>query len=139
MVKSLFILLFVFSLIGCSKTTSMDCDNPDYSECITTEPDFWELKIIVTKVEKTSKVPIVLFKGKFGSTSEVIYSDTVEQVETTIYLPLNQDYYATATYEKDGKTIYAVDGVYFEKKSKQVCDSVCWSVKHGEIDIRLKN
>lgn len=125
--------------MACSKGTSTDCDNPDYSDCITEEPNFSDLKIIVTKEEKTSRIPVELYKGKFGGTSEVIFSDTVDQVETIIYLPLNQNYYAKATYVKDGKTIYAVDGVYFEKKSRQICDSVCWSIKHSEIDISLKN
>ena len=125
--------------MSCSKNANMDCENPDYSNCNTIEPINGELTVNVTKLDKTSRVPLSLYKGKFGNPQELIFSDTVTIVDTSVILSLNQDYYAVATYVQDGKTIYAVDGVYFEKVSQKECDSICWSIKHNTIDVRLKN
>lgn len=125
-------------LLSCGKSESVDCENPDYSNCNTIEPIDGTMHIIVTKLEKTSRVPLTLYEGKFGAPVRTVFNDTVTTVDTSINLELNKDYYAVAKYIRDGKTIYAVDGDYFKKVSRDVCDSVCWSVKNSEIDVRLK-
>ena len=137
-VKYLILLCSVAFFIGCNKSSNVDCENPDYSNCNTIEPENGNITILVTKLEKTSKVPLALYKGKFGSPEDLVFYDTISVVDTSVVLDLNNDYYAVATYLRNGKTIYAVDGVYFEKKSKQECDSTCWSIKNTEIDVRLK-
>lgn len=136
--KKIYYLAILLIFLGCGKSQSVDCENPDYSNCNTVEPIDGTMHIILTKLEKTSRVPLVLYEGKFGSPIRIIFSDTATTVDTSVYLELNKDYYAVATYYRDGKTIHAVDGSYFKKVSKDVCDSVCWSVKGDEIDVRLK-
>ena len=140
MVKTnIFLIVVILFILSCSKTSTMDCENPDYSDCNTIEPINGDLTIIVTKLEKTSEVPLSVYKGKFGSPDELVFQDTVSNVETVLNLLLNNNYYAVATYQVDGKTINAVDGVSFEKKGTVTCDSTCWKVKNSEIDVRLKN
>ncbi len=139
MVKRYLILFFLVSVfLGCNKNSNVDCENPDYSNCNTIEPTAGSVTILVTKEDKNSRVPLALYRGKFGSHESRIFYDTVTVVDTSVTLPLNTDYYAIATYLRNGKTIYTVDGIYLEKKSKRVCDSTCWSVKNAEIDVRLK-
>lgn len=136
--RKIYYLIIVLLFLGCGKSQNVDCENPDYSNCNTVEPTEGTMHIIVTKLEKTSRVPLVLYQGKFGAPEKTIFNDTVYSVDTSFILPLNLNYYAVAKYLRDGKTINAVDGAYFKKVSKDVCDSVCWSVKGSEIDVRLK-
>jgi len=135
--KLYFIVLLVI-LLGCNKSPNIDCENPDYSSCITTEPVDGSLRIIVTKLNKNSRVPLTLYQGKYGAPEKIIFNDTVCIVDTSFFLPLNYNYYAIAKYINNGKTTYAVDGDFFQKYSKTECDSVCWSIKGDEIDVRLK-
>jgi hypothetical protein len=136
--NKLYFVVFLLLLFACNKGSNMDCENPDYSSCNTTEPVDGYFRVIVTKQEKNSKVPLILYQGKFGSPERKVFDSVVSIVDTTFILPLNHDYYAIATYIVNGKTINAVDGAYFEKFSKTECDSVCWSIKGDEIDVRLK-
>ena len=140
MVKYSFILIvFATFIISCNKDSNVDCESYDYSSCNTLEPIESVLNIIVTMENDSSKVPVYLYKGKYGGASTLIYSDTVSDVEIKISLPLNEDYYAKAKYVKNGNIIYAVDGTYFKKVGQPTCDSTCWKIKGNEIDIRLKN
>lgn len=132
------ILFLIVVSFGCNKTSNVDCENPDYSNCNTVEPVDGNLTILVTKQDKNSRVPLTLYQGKFGSPEGLIFYDTITVVDTNVILELNKNYYAIASYQRDGKTIYAVDGVYLKKESRQECDSTCWSVKNSEIDVRLK-
>lgn len=137
--KKLYLIVLLLLIIGCNKSENIDCENPDYSNCNTTEPKDGMLRIIVTKLTPTSEVPLTLYQGKFGSPEKLIFNDTISVVDTSFLLPLNYDYYAIAKYLSNGKTIYAVDGDFFQKYSNTECDSVCWSIKGDEIDVRLKN
>ena len=140
MVKyGLILLLVAIMFASCNKDSNVDCENYDYSSCNTIEPDEGELSIIVTKQTVNSMVPVSLYKGKYGVTATLIYSDTVSEVELKFNVMLNEDYYAIAKYESGGKAIYAIDGTYFKKVGQTTCDSTCWKIKGAEIDIRLKN
>jgi hypothetical protein len=137
--KKLYLIVCLVLLFGCDKSSKMDCENPDYSSCNTVEPVEGSLLVIVTKQDKNSRVPLAIFQGKLGALEDTIFNGVVSSVDTTFILPLNRDYYAIAKYIVNGNTINAVDGDYFETYSKTECDSVCWSIKGDEIDVRLKN
>ncbi len=126
-------------LISCNKDYNVDCSTYDYSNCNTLEPTNADITITITMQNIYSKVPIWLYKGKFGDNQELIYADTISKAETKFNLQLNQDYYAKAEYIKDGKKIYAVDGSFLKKVGKTICDSTCWIIKGDAIDLRLKN
>lgn len=134
----LYILLLVSLLYCCGKNDGIDCEDPDYSDCNTTEPEYGEVQITVTKHEKTSRVPLLLYRGKFGEQGSLIFNDTVTSVDTSVLLDFENDYYAIAVYNIDNNTTYAVDGAYLKKKSSKLCDSVCWTVKGNQLDVRLK-
>ncbi|NCO54705.1 MAG: hypothetical protein COS14_14155 [Bacteroidetes bacterium CG02_land_8_20_14_3_00_31_25] len=139
MVKIFLMILFVFVIVSCNKDYNVDCTTYDYSNCNTIEPTNADVTITITKQTKDSKVPVWLYKGKYGNSQELIFFDTILDVETKFNLQLNNDYYAIAKYYKNEKTIYAIDGSYLKKVGKAVCDSTCWIIKGNIIDLRLKN
>jgi hypothetical protein len=134
----IYFIVFLILLLGCNKSENIDCENPDYSNCNTTEPNEGMMRVIVTKQNPNSEVPLTLYQGKFGSPEKTVFDGVIGVVDTSFLLPLNYDYYAIAKYISNGKTIYAVDGDFFQKYSNTECDSVCWSIKGNEIDVRLK-
>lgn len=139
MVKIYIIIFLIIVLVGCNKDYNVDCTTYDYSNCNTIEPTSADYTVTISKQSKDSKVPVWLYKGKYGDSHELIFYDTILEVETKFNLILNNDYYAIAKYVKDGRIIYAVDGSYLKKVGKPVCDSTCWIIKGDAVDLRLKN
>ena len=133
------LLIFILLAFGCNKNSYTDCESYDYSSCNTVEPTDGVLQIIISQENDSSKVPVWLYKGKYGAPEVLIYMDTVSTVEIKFNLSLNKDYYAVAEYVKNGKHIYAVDGTFFKKKGQTICDSTCWTINGDVIDVRLKN
>lgn len=130
----LFLLLTLVALYSC-RDNATDCENFD---CMTQEPYEHEMKIKVTINSENPQVPIWVYEGKFNDTSHLVYLDTLKESTTTVFFPLNKYYYTKALYKKGGKTIYAIDGVFFKKYSRSVCDSTCWYIKNESMDVRLK-
>ena len=128
------IILTVSIVTGCDKP-SIDCEYPDYSNCITQEPENGILKIKVTINENNKRVPVVIYYGNVEN-DVVCLTDTVSARETEYKVPADVYYSVKVTYISGNKLIHAIDGGYLEKKSYLVCDSVCWVVK--DIDLNLK-
>jgi len=140
MVKFIFIILLFVVIVSCNKNENVDCSTYDYSDCITEEPVTGQLNIKISLLGYNAKVPVYVYSGKYGSSSTLVFSDTMTLVDNVVVLPLNQNYYAVAKYNKDnGDVVFAVDGSYFTKKNNTVCDSTCWKLKGNKIDLRLKN
>ncbi len=139
MVKTLYTIFFLIVIFSCNKDNTIDCTTYDFSDCNGIEPTYADINITITKQEKNSKIPIWLYKGKYGDSEELMFFDTVSEVNTKINVHLNCDYYAKAKYEKDGNVIFAIDGAYLKKVAKTICDSTCWKIKGDAIDLRLKN
>lgn len=123
-------------LFSC-KDKTYDCENYSY-DCNTQEPYEWKMQIEVTINNENTKIPIWVYEGKFNDTSHMVYTDTLTETSTTVIFPLNKYYFTKALYKQGGKTIYAIDGVFFKKYSRSVCDSTCWYIKNEVMDVRLK-
>jgi hypothetical protein len=127
-----------FVLLFSCNNSKVDCNEYNY-DCKTEEPFNGDLLIKLTINSENSKVPIWVYRGEYNDTSDLLYMDTVNKTEVHITLPLNVNYYAKVKYKSNTKIIYAVDGVFFKKYSKSVCDSTCWYIKNNVLDVRLKN
>jgi len=134
--KLLFIFAISFILFSCNSKIE-DCENYTY-DCNTLEPYEWEMNISVTINPQNRQVPIWIYEGKYNDTSHLVYTDTLSISTTSVYLPLNKYYYTKAKYMVNGHIVYAIDGVFFKKYSRTVCDSTCWYIKNSEMDVRLK-
>lgn len=132
----IFILLGVSLFISCDKP-SIDCEYPDYSDCITQEPENGKLRIKITINGENKAVPIVIYYGRVENEA-VCLKDTLKIKEQEYKLPANVYYAVKATYKSGNRTIHAVDGGYLEKKSYLVCDSTCWVVKDVDLNLKLK-
>ncbi|MFH2094445.1 MAG: hypothetical protein ABIJ16_02000 [Bacteroidota bacterium] len=138
----LFLLAAVFPLsllTGCEEENyaEEDCYDYDYSDCNTIEPLESTLRIKLTINGQNPEVEIVVFNGK-AEAKDTFSVTTVTDPVFYQTVPLNAYYSASATYNVDGKTIIATDGDRISSTSSVVCDSTCWSISGGYIDIRLK-
>ena len=110
-----------------------ECGIP--SDCITEEPFYGWLNINLTI---NSKNPTVLLKVFYGNYEDgyCILSDIVNQSHITY--ELTPGYYsATAQYISGQDTILAVYGDEIEIDSTEECDTYCWEIENGELDLRL--
>ena len=139
------ILFFFVSLtlfiLSCSDwtngSTDDECEDPDYSDCNTTEPISAPLKISLTINDENPKPEIIVYYGDY---EDQIIADTLlpdsENFESM--QSIGEEYSLALKYVHEGDTIVAIDGTKLKKKSKTNCDSTCWTVSGGEIDLRLK-
>jgi len=131
----LIILIFFSGLNSCEEDYQglvVDC-----SECYTTRPSEGELKIKLTINEKYPSVPIVIYRGDIEE--KMIKMDTATTENYYINGWINKYYSVTAEYKSADKTIIAVDSDKLRRrKVTEVCDSTCWVIRGGIIDVRLK-
>lgn len=133
-------MLLVFTSIAfmaCDKDKPyIDCDDPDYSNCLTEEPFYWYLDLELTFNDENSKIPVTVYYGK-PENNVVAFYDTISSSKAEYVMPVNVFYSAKAEYRKGQKIIHAFDGGYMKKKSYNVCDSVCWVVNDLVLDLKL--
>ena len=96
------------------------------------------MNIKLTINEENQEVPITIFLGGYER-NQVRLVDTVDSPYVSVDLIPGREYSIRAEYHVGNKTIYAIDGdeIELEKVTSQ-CDSVCWIIKEGEVDVRLK-
>lgn len=129
-----------FSITSCNDSydsDSIDCSSYDYSDCITSEPYDGRMYVKLTINDENSKVPVSFYKGKFED-NNLCFTDTATSEYYDTLLPVDNYYSVTAAYIQNGKKIIAVDGDDIKKTHSDVCDSVCWDVKTGKVNVRLK-
>ncbi|MCP4180136.1 MAG: hypothetical protein GY756_20420 [bacterium] len=124
------------SLIDWISDESDECDNPDYSDCNTVEPykDFLNVSLTINSENPT--VEIKVFEGDYENNfivAEIDADQEKEQVEVNV----DQSYTVTARYIQGIDTIIAIDKTKLKKKDRSHCDSTCWSLKGGDIDVKL--
>ena len=108
------------------------------SECLVYEPFEGALIVKVTVNSNHSEVPVVVLKGKLGSTDTVVI-DTISDQVGYIDVPINQYYTVIAEYHTDTKTIFAVDGDEINKyNASDQCGGTCWIISGGIINLALK-
>jgi hypothetical protein len=134
----LFCLFFFFIAFSCKEiSSSSDCENPDYSDCNTNKPVSGQLNIKLTINSENSSVPLVIYTGKIED-NNLYDTVTVTSGSYSTSVDIDHFYSVTATYKSGNKTIIAVDGDDVKSKSNTNCDSTCYSVQDGSIDVRLK-
>jgi len=128
--------LIILFTISCDKPY-VDCEYPDYSNCITVEPENGKLQLKITINEENKRVPITLYYGTYEN-QVICINDTLEVPKKTYTLPADVYYSVKAQYKSGNSTINAIDGGFLEKKSYKVCDSICWVVKNIDLNLKLK-
>ena len=131
-----FSFVIVILVSSCAKNI-IDCSSPDYSDCNTKEPSEGLMNIRVTINAENKHVPIDIYCGKLEE-NKIDHSYNISTSDTNIKLAVGYYYSVKAQYQVNGKTIYALDGGDVLKNKKYTCDSVCWTVKNGKADLRLK-
>jgi hypothetical protein len=133
------LILFLLSFVSffCCKNKTTDCEGYDYSGCQTTRPVKGTLVIKLTINEQNPAVHVKIFRGKFEQ-NDLIREDTLTDELWRPVLPVDEYYTVAAYYKAGGKTIIAIDGDKIKLKSAVKCDSTCYSVKDGKVDVKLK-
>ncbi len=118
------------------------------ADCFSSKPDSAEIIAYLSFDNLNDSIPLVFYKGKFkGNPNEdvVEWEDTASVTDYSdgkYYLlsPVNKYYSLKATYKtKSGKQVVAIDGDKFVTNHvTDVCDTDCWIVKGGILDVRLK-
>jgi hypothetical protein len=132
-----FILLIAFAgFLACEE--KIDFIEVDCSECYRTKPDTGTLKIKITINKENESVPIVVYRNEMEK-EWIRLVDTVTYEEYYIDVAINHYYSVKAEYKVDGKTIFAVDGDKIRtRKITAQCDSTCWVIRGGNINVKLK-
>jgi hypothetical protein len=134
----LIMFLICLTFLSCRTVISdEDCATYDYSDCNASEPSVGLLKADLTINNDNPYVLISVYRGRLEA-DDLLYTDTVREVEYSVYLELDYYYTVTAEYKSGEKTIIAVGGDEVRKTSEVICDSTCWSVREGNVDVRLK-
>lgn len=134
------ILFCLIILQSCERTfvsTPEDCMNYDYSDCNTSEPAVVPMNIKLTINWENPQVPITIYKGKLES-RDTILSDTTGSSSYIALLKPDNYYTVEARYISGNNIIYAIDGDNVKKIRNQICDSVCWTVQEGNVNVELK-
>ena len=110
----------------------------DCSECYRSKPDNGELIIKVTINNENPEVPIAIYRDRIES-GRVRIRDTVSEETVYIEVPLNHYYSVKAEYKTGNDSVFAVDGdrIKTHRVTSQ-CDTICWIIKGGRYDLRLK-
>lgn len=114
-----------------------DCENYDYYDCNTTEPQEASMFLNFSINSQVEFVVFDVFKG-YTDDDNLFFTDSCWTSQIEYYMPVNQYYSVRATYHIDGKTIKVIDGDELKTKSAKVCDSTCWSVNTLDLNLTLK-
>jgi len=135
-----FLLLIILLSISCNKGTfdnsDVDCYTYDYADCSTTRPYEAEVNLIFSINNDFNWVPFEIYKGTVDK-GELLLRDTAWNSKITYVMPIPETYSVRAKYERNGQIIYAIDGAELKASSKQICDSICWSVDIKDFDLML--
>jgi len=132
---SAFVLSFIL-LFSCNPDATyreVDC-----TQCYRVPPDSAYLHLKLTINSQNSRVPVTVYRDNFER-GAVRYRDTLSSKSVRIPVAINYYYSVTAEYIRNQDTIIAVDGDRIKtKEAVGQCDSTCWVVVGGYLDVRLK-
>jgi len=143
LLKQSMIKLLIFTslllLVNChDRPMPEDCEEYDYSDCITLKPDFGLLIIKLTSSDTINPTIISVYKGYFEERN-LIFSDTTTAYSLIYEMNLNEYYTVTAFYKTPEKDILAIDGDKIRLFEYPVCDSICYVVENAVIDLRINH
>jgi hypothetical protein len=137
MIKYLLTIMLLASLITSCDKPYVDCEYPDYSNCITEEPENGKIIIKLSINALNKAIPVTIYNGRIEN-NVVYFTDTVYVSSKEYIVPANNYYSVKAVYKSGNTIINAIDGAYIEKKQYAVCDSICWVVKDVALNLKLK-
>lgn len=138
--KNIYITFFfiIAFLIVFSCDTQIFNFNINCEDCYTSKPDSADLIVNITINEENKSVPLKFFRGKVEE-GIIEWIDTAYTSTLYLYSPIDEFYSIKAFYKKDGKTIIAIDGDKMKTSLvTDVCETDCWIIKGGILDVRLK-
>lgn len=136
--KALVAIILVLSLkmAGCEMedlNLYVDCDG-----CFDFVPDSADLVVTVTINDENPFVPLTFYEGDY-ELGVVDYRDTAHSDELFLYSKIGIEYSVMATYQKDGETIFVVDGDRMRVvNGEEDCYSPCYYIRGGTLDLTLK-
>lgn len=134
----LILALACFFINSCSESLQPeDCMNYDYSDCNTLEPELGALHVKLTINAENPYIPVSIYEGN-AEDSLMVLSDTVMSAQSSYLLVPDKYYTVVAKYKSGNNIIYAFDGDRVKKIQEVICDSICWSVDEGNVNVELK-
>jgi hypothetical protein len=135
------IIIFIISLTGVFLASCNNEQNVDCFQCVTHKPDSAYLIIYSTINNENPKVLINIYKAKYdiNSPPAIAFIDTLKLSTQRIKVPVGYFYSVKALYKVGTDTVAAIDGDNLSiTKVNAACDSVCWTINGGQINVRLK-
>jgi len=132
------VLLTIMAILIISCDENFDFLEIDCSECYGTRPEDGELIINVTINDENPEVPIAIYRDRIES-GRIRIKDTISEKTVYIEVPLNHYYSIKAEYKVGNDSVFAIDGEKIKtQRVTDQCDTICWVIKGGRYDLRLK-
>jgi len=138
--KFLIVSIIIFFAISFSCQKGSPTIEVNCSECLNFEPDSAELEVNLTISDEYDSVAYLrFFKGNVES-GQISWEGNVYTPLFYHLVPVDEYYSVEATYKnKAGKTIIAIDGdKMVSRYIADACDTECWIIKGGLLNVRLK-
>jgi hypothetical protein len=108
------------------------------AECFTDEPDSFELQVDLSISAEYDSVYLQFYQGNVES-GDLSWEGEVFTPRFYHLVPVNEFYSVKATYRKDNKILIAIDGdKMVSRYIADACDTDCWIIKGGILDVELK-
>ena len=132
----LILLAFAVNFSGCEQedlALNIDCDN-----CLESVPDSDDLIVNVTINDENPYVLLTYYVGDYED-GNIDFTDTTYTEERLHYSEVGVEYSVKATYQKNGKTVIAIDGDRLRVvDGSGDCYPPCYFIRGGTLDVRLK-
>ncbi|MEI6765249.1 MAG: hypothetical protein WCM76_06370 [Bacteroidota bacterium] len=138
--RTLSVIIFALCVVCCgckSSVSEQDCQSYDYTDCETTEPVAANLNIRLTINAENPWVPVSIYRGRVEDSVLVKY-DSIKEEKYSVLMETGSYYSVVARYISGDKIIYAIGGDKVSKSSQTTCDSICWTVTEGNVNVELK-
>jgi hypothetical protein len=108
------------------------------SECYTPKPDTALLVVNLTINSEFTQVPLVVYRGD-AEANDVEYVDTATISPYTLPVAVGKSYSVKATYKRDGKTLYAIDGTKIKVLLvTDACDQDCYVIRNESVNVEIR-
>jgi hypothetical protein len=122
-----------FSCEKGSSTLEVNC-----ADCLSNEPDSFELSVDLTINSVYDSVYLQFYKGNVES-GKLSWEGEVFTPRFYHLVPVDEYYSVKASYRNNGKKIIAIDGdKMISRYMSDACDGPCWIVKGGIMNVKLK-
>lgn len=120
----------VFLLSNCNKDTD-DCDPDAYCDTLPYDSGY----VNIQSSYKGQGIPIIVYNG-YVEDNDVLFYDTMWDVEYSYWLPLDKRYSVEAYYYESNKTIIALDGAKIKQASFWNCGEECYEESEITLDVK---